>query len=126
WVFLDTTRNSAKTPPEAFASAWAEPLLSTADDIEEMLRHAGFGAVKRTPVTALVLEAAREGYVRLAQVLEAAAAGGAPGQQGALYLQELAWEAQSWRARMRALEGGALEVNLWVADKGAPPLDLTQ
>src|SRR5690606_33490017 len=30
WVFLDTTRNTAKTPPEAFASAWAEPLLSTA------------------------------------------------------------------------------------------------
>ncbi len=126
WVFLDTTRTTAKTPPEAFASAWAEPLLSTAEEIEHMLKHAGFGVVKRTPVTALVLEAAREGYVRLAQVLEAAAAGDAPGKEGALFLQELAWEAQSWRARMRALEGGALEVNLWVADKGAPPLVLTQ
>ena len=28
------------------------------------------------------------------------------GREGALFLQELAWEAQSWRARMRALEGG--------------------
>ena len=49
---------------------------------------------------------------------------GLHGREGALFLQELAWEAQSWRARMRALEGGALEVNLWIADKGAP-LDLT-
>lgn len=126
WVFLDTTRNTAKTPPEAFASAWAEPLLSTAEDIEEMLKHAGFGAVKRTPVTTEVLAAAREGYARLAQVLEDAAVSGMPGREGALFLQELAWEAQSWRARMRALEGGALEVNLWIADKGAVPLELTQ
>jgi hypothetical protein len=126
WVFLDTTRNTTKTPPEAFASAWAEPLLSTADDIEEMLNLAGFGSVRRTPVTDQVLAAAREGYARLEQVLEDAAAGGLPGREGALFLQELAWEAQSWRARMRALEGGALEVNLWIADKGAAPLELTQ
>jgi hypothetical protein len=36
---------------------------------------------------------------------------------GALFLQELAWEAQSWRARSRAIEGGALDINIWVADK---------
>src|SRR5690606_37953040 len=123
-VFLDTTRNTAKTPPEAFASAWAEPLLSTADDIEEMLRHAGFGAVRRTRVTAQVLAAARVGYARLAKVLEDAAAGELSGRGGGLFLPGPAWEAQSWRARMRALEGGALEVSLWVADKGEAPLEL--
>ena len=49
--------------------------------------------------------------------LERAATSGLTGREGALFLQELAWEAQSWRARTRAIEGGALEINLWVADK---------
>ena len=125
WVFLDTTRNTAKTPPEAFASAWAEPQLLTNDDIHEFLQHAGFGSIRKEPVTELVLSAAREGYARLAQVLEGAATQGLDGREGALFLQELAWEAQSWRARTRALEGGALEVNVWIADRGQP-LDLTR
>jgi hypothetical protein len=124
WVFLDTTRRTSKTPPEAFASAWAEPQLATADEIQEMLTLAGFGAVEKTPMTEQVLEAARAGYARLSQALENAATGGLSGREGALFLQELAWEAQSWRARIRALEGGALEVNLWIADKGEP-LNLT-
>jgi hypothetical protein len=125
WVFLDTTRNTAKTPPEAFASAWAEPQLLTNDDIHEFLQHAGFGTIRKEPVTELVLSAAREGYARLGQALEHAAAQGLEGREGALFLQELAWEAQSWRARTRALEGGALEVNLWIADRGEP-LELTR
>jgi hypothetical protein len=125
WVFLDTTRNTTKTPPEAFASAWAEPQLLTNDDVWEYLQHAGFGSIKKESVTELVLSAAREGYERLGKALEEAAAQGLDGREGALFLQELAWEAQSWRARVRALEGGALEVNLWVADRGQP-LDLTR
>ena len=125
WVFLDTTRNTAKTPPEAFASAWAEPQLLTNDDVYEYLQHAGFGSIKKEPVTELVLSAAREGYARLGKALEEAASQGLEGREGALFLQELAWEAQSWRARTRALEGGALEVNLWTADRGQP-LDLTR
>jgi hypothetical protein len=125
WVFLDTTRNTSKTPPEAFASAWAEPQLLSADDVHELLQHAGFGMVQKTPVTELVLAAARQGYAQLAKVLEGAATQGLQGREGALFLQELAWEAQSWRARMRSLEGGALEVNLWIADKGQP-LELTR
>jgi hypothetical protein len=124
WVFLDTTRKTNKTPPEAFASAWAEPQLATADEIQELLTLAGFGSVQKVPMTEQVLDAARAGYARLSQALESAASNGLTGREGALFLQELAWEAQSWRARIRALEGGALEINLWVADKGAP-LDLT-
>jgi hypothetical protein len=125
WVFLDTTRNTARAPAEAFASAWAEPQLSTNDDIEEILKLSGFGAVQKIPVTELVLNAARAGYHHLASILETAAQQGLKGREGALYLQELAWEAQSWRARVRALEGGALDMNLWIADKLAP-LELTQ
>jgi hypothetical protein len=125
WVILETTRNTSRAPAEAFASAWAEPQLATADDLEEVLKLSGFASVNRTPMTELVLDAARLGYARLASELETAAKAGMTGREGALFLQELAWEAQSWRARVRALEGGALEVNLWIADKLAP-LELTQ
>jgi hypothetical protein len=128
WVFLDTTRTTNKTPAQAFASAWAEPQLATSDEIEELLKLAGFKTVQKVAVTTLVLAAARQGYANLAQVLENAAQSGFTGREGALFLQELAWEAQSWRARCRALEGGALEMNLWVADKTEqlPQLELTE
>jgi hypothetical protein len=125
WVFLDTTRNTAKTPPEAFASAWANPQLSTAEEIEGLLKLAGFRSVRKVAMTNIVLAAARAGYLQLSGTLETAAGNGFTGHEGALFLQELAWEAQSWRARMRALEGGALEVSLWIADK-TEALDLTQ
>ncbi len=117
WVFLDTTRTTKKTPPQAFASAWAEPQLATDQEIEELLRLAGFKTVRKVSANALVLQAARQGYQQLAFVLEKAASEGLTGREGALFLQELAWEAQSWRARTRAIEGGALDVNIWVADK---------
>jgi hypothetical protein len=117
WVFLDTTRRTKKTPPQAFASAWAEPQLATNDEIEELLGLAGFKTVRRVSVAPQMISAAKQGYANLAQVLESAVSSGLSGREGALFLQELAWEAQSWRARVRALEGGALEVNMWVADK---------
>jgi len=117
WVFVDTTRRTKKTPPQAFASAWAEPQLSTNDEIEELLTLAGFKTIRRVSVADLVLVSAKQGYANLSQVIESASSSGLSGREGALFLQELAWEAQSWRARMRAIEGGALEVNLWVADR---------
>jgi len=119
WVFLDTTRKTKKTPPAAFASAWAEPQLATGEEVEELLMLAGFKTVRKVSANALVLASARQGYANLAHVLEQAASNGLTGREGALFLQELAWEAQSWRARTRAIEGGALEVNIWVADKTA-------
>lgn len=121
WVFLDTTRQTKKTPAAAFASAWAEPQLSTADEIEELLALAGFKSVRRLPATEPVLAAARKGFAALGSVLEAASAGATDGRLSAQFLQELAWEAQSWRARCRALEGGALTVDIWIADKLAAP-----
>lgn len=117
WVFLDTTRRTKKTPPEAFASAWAEPQLATDEEIEELLTLAGFKTVRKVSANDLLLAAAKQGYAHLAQVLEQASSQGLKDREGALFLQELAWEAQSWRARSRAIEGGALDVNIWVADK---------
>lgn len=127
WVFVDTTRRTKKTPPQAFASAWTEPLLATSEEIEELLSLSGFKTVRRISVADQVMAAAKQGYSNLSQTIERAGASGLAGREGALLLQELAWEAQSWRARMRAIEGGALEVNLWVADRAEQegPLNLS-
>ena len=76
WVFLDTTRRTKKTPPQAFASAWAEPQLSTNDEIEELLTLAGFKTIRRVSVADLVLASAKQGYANLAQVIESAASSG--------------------------------------------------
>ncbi|MBI1358907.1 MAG: hypothetical protein GC155_01350 [Alphaproteobacteria bacterium] len=117
WIILDTVRHSAKTPAECFASAWAEPNLTTSDEIEELLKLAGFAGVTHVCLTSDVLAAARAGYRQLGEVLDAAVRTGLDGREGAIFLQELTWEIQSWRARMRAFEGGALSVDLWIADK---------
>jgi len=117
WVFLDTVRTTKKTPPTAFASAWAEPHVTTSDDIESLLTMAGFKSVERISATDEIIYASRAGYARLAYALEEAATGGFKGREGALFLQELAWEAQTWRARCRAFEGGALGVDVWIARK---------
>lgn len=121
WVILDTSRTTPKAPAEAFASAWAEPQVGEAREIEEGLRLAGFHKVRRMAVTDLVLDATRQGYSRLASELGPAAASGQDSREDATFLHELAWEAASWRARLRALEGGALAVDLWIAEKTGEP-----
>ncbi len=117
WIVLDTVRHSTKTPAECFASAWAEPHLTTSHEVEELLMLAGFAGVTHVCLTSDVLGAARAGYKQLGEVLDAAVRSGLEGREGAIFLQELTWEIQSWRARMRAFEGGALSVDLWIADK---------
>ncbi|MEZ5937140.1 MAG: hypothetical protein R3C52_02850 [Hyphomonadaceae bacterium] len=116
WVFLETVKHTKKAPSEAFASAWAEPQLTTEIDIEETLDLAGFAVLERVDVTQQVLEAAHAAFAQLPGLLDQTA--GAEGRDGALFLRELSWEIQSWRARMRALEGGALQVFMWVVEKG--------
>jgi hypothetical protein len=118
WIVLDTVRTTRRAPAEAFASAWAEPQLANAEELEELLRLAGFRILRSISVSDLVIGAAREGYARLSGALEEAVRSGQSGRSGALYLQELAWEAASWRARMRALEGGALSALVWTLEKG--------
>jgi hypothetical protein len=117
WVVLDTVRHTAKTPAKCFASAWAEPQLTTTNEIEDLLKLAGFAGVAHISMTADVMAAARAGYKQLGEVLDSAVKAGPSGREGAIFLQELTWEIQTWRARMRAFEGGALSVDLWIADK---------
>jgi hypothetical protein len=117
WLCVETVRRSPKTPVEPFATAWAEPQLAEEADLVSMMEAAGFAVVENTCMTDRTIEAAREGYGRLAGQLDAVVAAGMEGRSGALLLQELAWEAHSWRARVRALEGGALAVRSLVVER---------
>lgn len=117
WVALETVRCSPKTPSEPFASAWSEPQLAEESDLTAAMENAGFLIQSSQCASEAVAMAAREGYQRLSSELEAVVGAGLKGRRGALFLQELAWEAHSWRARVRALEGGALGVRLLVAEK---------
>jgi len=117
WVAVDTVRHTRKAPAEPFASAFAEPMLAEPEEISDLLELAGFRSVTRVDLTADVLAAAAAGYARFASVMEEAVRKGAGGRDGALFLQELSWEARAWRSRMRALEGGALTIEMWIADK---------
>jgi hypothetical protein len=119
WIVLDTVRHTAKTPAKCFASAWAEPQLTSTNEIEDLLKLAGFAGVAHISMTADVMAAARAGYKQLGDVLDGAMQAGLSGREGAIFLQELTWEIQSWRSRLRAFEGGALSVDLWIADKDA-------
>lgn len=128
WVILDTVRTTAKTPPTAFASAWAEPQLIEKTEIDDLLEKSGFSAISSLNVTASVIETARERLNELGAALETTVAEGMSGPEGVLFLRELVWELKSWRARLKALEGGALQVVLWSAIKGErkqadPPAD---
>jgi hypothetical protein len=118
WVLVETVRRTRKTPPEAFASAFAEPMLPSSEEIEDLLGLAGFRVTRRTAIA--TAEAAADRLGRLAALLEEALRAASGGRDDALFLQELNWEVRSWRARLKALQGGALSVQMWVADKGAP------
>ncbi len=117
WVAMDMVRNTPKTPAPAFASAWAEPQLVTAEEVDAVLKATGFVAVRREDVTSMLVKAARHGITGLGAALERAMKEGLDGPDGAVVLQEVAWEIQTWQARLRAMEGGALSAFMWIADK---------
>ena len=118
WIILDMTRHTAKSPTEAFASAWAEPQLTEPGEIEESLELAKFTVLRKVDVTDKLIAAARCRLAALSGQLDAAVSAGSDGRAGALFLQEMVWDLKSWRARVRALEGGALKASIWVVVKG--------
>ena len=118
WALLDYSIAPGFKPQASFASAWAEPQLQTDDQIRIHLETVGFRNIEFVDVTEAVLRAARSAFARLGAALEdATSAAGNNGRDGALMLQELSWEATSWKARIKALEADVLAVRIWTADK---------
>lgn len=90
----------------AFASAFAQPQVQSAAKIGELLFEAGLRIEEEEDLTDLHIEWARAGFQRLKTSLESATL--AP--RG---LQELAWEMETWRARLRLLSSRRMERRGW-------------
>ena len=121
WVIVDTVRTTPKAPQHAFASSWGEPLLSEESEVDALLEKAGFGEVRKANLTAQMIETARAHMTELGAALEQTVSAGMEGGQGVLFLREMVWELKSWRARLKALERGALQVVMWTSIKGGVP-----
>lgn len=117
WAALDLTRTGDETPQEPFAASLGKPQLATPEEIDGLLRAAGFVAVKRQNVTSLVVRAVRQGIVPMGHALDSAMKQDLRGPEGEEMLREPAWDVQSWRARMQALEAGTFSADMWIADK---------
>lgn len=89
-----------------FASAFAEPQLHSAAKIGELLFEAGLRIEEEEDLTDLHVEWARAGVQRLKAGLD----GVKLTPRG---LQELAWEMETWRARLRLLDARRMERRGW-------------
>jgi len=89
-----------------FASAFAEPQINPAGKIGELLFEAGFRIDEDEDVTALHSEWAREGFQRVKTALDIS-------KLTPRALQELAWELETWKARLRLLDARRLERRVW-------------
>ncbi len=117
WAIVDYVVKEDFTPKASFASSWAEPQLLKERQLESHLETTGFQIVSKQDVTGAVINAARAAFARLGPMLEDLVAEGVKGKEGALMMQELSWEAAAWRARLKLLEKGALQVVIWIAEK---------
>jgi hypothetical protein len=89
----------------AFAAAFAEHHVRPAGDLQDLLNEAGLKVESGEDVTEEHLASAREGFKRLAGVVEAAVGEGL----SVRVLQEAAWEAAAWKERLKLLSQRRLE-----------------
>jgi len=86
----------------AFASAFAEPQIRAHGDLVHVFKETGLAIETDEDMSEEFLECAREGFKGLGERLAGAAFNVAAAQ-------ELAWEAQAWRVRMKLLSQKRLE-----------------
>lgn len=99
----------------AFASSFAEPQIRLHGDVLHFLKDVGFSIVSDDDLTEHFMRLAREGFSRLSENMHAVA------QLNVLAAQELAWEVEAWRMRMRLLAQRRLERRrIVVARPGEP------
>ena len=87
----------------AFASAFAEPQVRAHGDVLKFLTDAGLTVEADDDLTEACLTQAREGFAGLSQRL------GEGAKLDVTAAQELAWEVEAWRTRMRLLAQRRLE-----------------
>ncbi|MAK62133.1 MAG: hypothetical protein CMK09_14270 [Ponticaulis sp.] len=121
WLVLDTVRGNAKgNLSPAFASSWAEPQLCRGDEIVEICESAGFELARdEDDVTGDVVQAYRSSIARFSDEMETRLPEQLKHVNKAVFMQELGWEAESWKWRQRALAGELVHVKLWKFRKPA-------
>jgi cyclopropane fatty-acyl-phospholipid synthase-like methyltransferase len=87
----------------AFASSFAEPQIRAHGDMLHFLQDTRLEVLADEDLTEKFLRLARDGLMRLSGSLDAVA------QLDVLAAQELAWEVEAWRMRMRLLAQRRLE-----------------
>lgn len=115
WLVLDTVRGDAKGDlAPAFASSWGEPQICRGDEIVEICEGAGFELLRdEDDVTGDVVQAYRTSMDRFSEDLEGTLTKQLNKVNRAVFMQELAWDAESWKWRQRALAGNLLNVKFW-------------
>lgn len=103
---------SPDTAP-AFASAFAEPQIRAAGDVAHFLMESGLKLEAQDDLTEEHLELAKQGFKRLEAGLKEA------GTIDVAVARELAWEAESWRARLKLLNQRRLERRRIIARRPA-------
>lgn len=99
--------------PTAFASAFAEPQIRAHGDLLQIFSDAGLTLDSDEDLTEEFLDLARGGFKRLGQALTNAA------KLEVAAVQELAWEAEAWRMRMKLLAQRRLERRRFVLRRPA-------
>lgn len=89
--------------PTAFASAFAEPQIRAHGDLLQIFSDAGLALESDEDLTEEFLALARGGFKRLGEALTNAA------KLEVAAVQELAWEAEAWRMRMKLMAQRRLE-----------------
>ncbi|MBI1250378.1 MAG: hypothetical protein GC189_02785 [Alphaproteobacteria bacterium] len=106
----------------SFATAFAEPHLRSHAQLCEIFHDCGLRLEADDDITSEHIALGRQGFKRL----EAALASAADGGLDVFALREIAWEAESWRARLRALAQRRLRRFQFVVRKpgaDAPPAE---
>ncbi|MBI1188597.1 MAG: hypothetical protein GC206_14905 [Alphaproteobacteria bacterium] len=97
----------------AFATGFAEHHVRPTGDLQDLFAEAGLTVESAEDVTEEHLACAREGFARLAAAIESAVGEGLSVRM----LQEAAWEAAAWKARMRLMTRQRLERRRFLARK---------
>lgn len=121
WIVLDTVRGKAKgSLSPAFASAWAEPQICDDHEIIEVCESAGFDqSGDEDDLSGDVIQASRTAFERFGQNLEDKLGERIHQVNKAVFMRELAWEAESWKWRERALAGELIHSKMWKFRKPA-------
>ncbi len=115
WIVIDTVRGAARGRLEpAFASSWAEPQLCDSAEIIEISEAAGFElSSDEDDVTGDVIQASRSAFERFGQDIEKRLSASLEAVNKQVFMRELAWEAEAWKWRQRALAGELIHVKVW-------------